>query len=195
MMSCQSQKTGEPRLTRQQQVELVSGKPMADVLTEPQKRHMQWRKKVKGEVSAETDTPSFYLFAVNDDGRLTYQFKVKTLSPKWYVHVYVHSTWEHFKKHHKTRSDRMISGAMFCKVNSLKTGGLLADIHFLADGLSELTVIHESVHAAAYLTRILSDQEAKELAVPYLYGDRHNLMRCKEEIQCRTVEFLTKCVF
>jgi|GEM_PF-3165700 len=190
-MNHQPQTTGEPRLTRQQQIALIAGNPIADVLNDKQKRHLQWRRKVRGELSPDIDEPSFHLFAVHEDGQLTYQFQVQTLSPKWYVHVYVHSTWEHFKKHHKTRSEQVVLGCVICKVSNIQTGGLLAEIHLLAVGLSELTIVHESVHTAAYLARILSTPEAKELAAPYV-GDKGNMLKCREEIQCRTVELLTK---
>ncbi|MDI1277279.1 hypothetical protein [Methylobacter sp.] len=183
----------EPRLTHRQQVDLMTGKSIEWVLNDKQKRHLQWRKKVLGELSLETNAPSFYLYALHEDGCLTYQFKLKTLSPLWYAHTYLHPTRAHFHKHNKSQSKEMIFGCVLCKVKPNQKEGLLADIHLLADGLSELTIIHEAVHAAAYLSRVIDNQEAKTLAAPYVrWSHNDNNLMCREEIQCRTVEFLSK---
>jgi len=183
----QQRTSTEPRLTRSQQIELIAGNPITGVLNDKQKRHLQWRKKVRGELSPDTNAPHFYLHAVHEDALLTYQFKVKTVSLNWYVHIYIHPTWEHFQKHHTIRSDRILFGCVQCR----QKDGLLAEIHLLAKGLSELTVIHESVHAGVYLSRLIGNQEAKVLAAPYV-SHKENIMICRDEIQCRTVELLSK---
>lgn len=183
----------EPRLTYRQQVDIMAGKPIPLVLDNKQMRHLQWRKKLLGELSPETSAPSFYLYALHEDGCLTYQFRLKTLSPMWHIHTYLHPTRAHFHKHHKSQSKEMIFGCVLCKVKPHQKDGLLADMHLLADGLSELTIIHEAVHAAAYLSRVIDNKEAKTLAAPYVrWSDNDNNLKCREEIQCRTVEFLSK---
>ncbi len=180
-----------PYLTNNQQTRLIAGKSMDLVLTDKQKQYLQWRKKVPGELSSETQAPGFYLHAVNQDGSLTFQFKVKTVAPQWYVHIYVHPTGLHFHKHFKSRSNETFLGCLICNVKAHQKEGLMADIHLCAEDLSELTVIHETVHAGAYLSRILDIQDAKTIVAPYIQ-DTSNLLKCREEIQCRTVEFLSK---
>ena len=182
----------EPYLTHGQQTRLIAGKSIAIVLTDKQKHHLQWRKKVRGELSSDTKkAPSFYLYAVHEDGCLTYQFKVKTISPQWYVHTYIHPTWPHFQKHCKTRSKQIVLGCVINRFDPHRQGGLLAEIHLLADGLTELTVIHEAVHASAYLSRNIDNQEAKAIAAPNV-RNAGNILQCREEIQCRTVEFISQ---
>lgn len=181
----------EPYLTNDQQTRLIAGKSIAIVLTDKQKHHLQWRKKVRGELSPDTKVPSFYLYAAHEDGCLTYQFKVKTISPQWHVHTYIHPTWPHFQKHFKTRSKQMVLGCVINRFVPYRQGGLLAEIHLLADGLTELTVIHEAVHASAYLSRSIDNQESKAIAAPYV-RNAGNLLQCREEIQCCTVEFISQ---
>jgi hypothetical protein len=180
-----------PYLTNNQQTRLIAGKSMDLVLTDKQKQYLQWRKKVPGELSPETQAPGFYLHAVNQDGSLTFQFKVKTIAPQWYVHIYVHPTGLHFHKHLKSRSNETVLGCLICNVKAHQKEGLMADIHLCAEDLSELTVIHETVHAGGYLSRILDIKDAKTIAAPYIQ-DTSNLLKCREEIQCRTVEFLSR---
>jgi hypothetical protein len=178
-------------LTRSQQIAIIAGQNLDMILTDAQKRHLQWRKKVLGELSPETAAPTALLYAVHKDGSLTYMFHAVTFVPRWYVHGYIHQTFEHLRRHFKSRSERDISGCMICKHPKPGKEGLLAEIHLVAEGLSELTVVHEAVHAAGYLSRILDATEAKKLAAPYLSGTRSSLV-WREEIQCRTVEVLTK---
>ena len=180
-----------PYLTDNQQTKLIAGNSMDSVLTDKQQQYLKWRKKVPGELLPETQAPSFYLHALQQDGSLTFQFKVKTIAPQWYVHIYVHPNKVHFHKHLKSRSNETVFGCLICRVKTYHTEGLMADIHLCAEDLSELTVIHEAVHAGAYLSRILDIKDAKTIAAPYIQ-DTSNLLRCREEIQCRTVEFLSK---
>lgn len=80
---------------------------------------------------------------------------------------------------------------MLSKVNAHQKEGLMAEIHLLADGLTELTVIHEAVHASAYLLRNVDNQEAKAIAAPYV-RNAGNISMYREEIQCRTVELISQ---
>lgn len=184
--------TQAARLSHEQQLALRVGQPLASVLTEQQQRHLAWRKRLLGEVRPETGAPSAYLFSVTEDGEQTLMFKVTTAAPQWYWHCYIHRNHEQFNRYNKSRSKRRLYGCFTPRrIDGSQNGGLLADIHLMADGLSELVVVHEAIHAAGYLARSLTTLEAKALAAPYVMGSQ-SALAWREEIQCRTVEYTCK---
>jgi len=178
-------------LTRQQQINLRAGHHVDTVLDETQKRHLAWRKRLLGEVLPEFNAPSAYLYALHDDGALTLMFPVKTLAPQWCFHCYVHPDNVHYKSHVKSRSKQLLAGCVSPRKRHDQNDGLLADIHLIADHISELVLVHELIHAAGYLSRVLLTLEAKALAAPFCQSSQSALM-WREEIQCRTVEFAIK---
>lgn len=180
-----------PLLTRQQQVNLRAGHPIASVLDAAQQRHLAWRKRLHGAVLPEFNAPSAYLYALHASGAQVLMFPLKTLAPEWYFHCYVVPDMVTFRQHHKTRDQRNFSGCVCPRQQSHQTQGLLADIYLVAQDLTESVVVHEAVHAAGYLSRVVTTLGAKRLANPFV-TQTQNLIVCREEIQCRTVEFIVK---
>lgn len=176
----------ELRLTHRQQILLRAGREFSSVLTEQQLRHMEVEKRVLGQVDPTTNEPCTDIYSVTDDGELTYMFAVHTVARHWYFHCYLHRTQAQYNRHLKKRTKRRLYGCVIPHISATQTEGLVADIHLIGEGLSEMTVVHEVIHAAGHWSRNLKILEAKKLSAPY-----SGRLIVREELQCRTVESAT----
>lgn len=181
------QKRVTTTLTHEQQVQLLAQYPLTEVLTEQQMRHLQWRKKIYGETAAPHLTPSALVHAVHVDGALTHMFAVSTLAKQWYWHCYIHPDTARYNKATNTSANAPAAACFVCCQRLHQTEGLLGELHFDRTELSELVVMHELIHGACYLGRILRPDEVKTIAAPYVRKN-HSPMAQREEIACRTVE-------
>ncbi|MBK1620346.1 hypothetical protein CKO42_18255 [Lamprobacter modestohalophilus] len=175
----------------EQQIALLAGETPERLLDARQQRHLNWRKRLLGVVDTETGAPSGRVFSIALDGALTLMFQVKSLSPQWYFHCYLHRDSQQFMRFNRSRSKQVFYGCVMPRNASNQRSGLLADIHLIREGLTELTIVHESVHAAAHLAFVLGVADAKALAAPYMCGSESARV-WREEIQCRTVELCCK---
>jgi hypothetical protein len=127
------------------------------------------------------------------EGGITTSFDVPTLSPSWRLSVFIHPTSDALKKLGRYRSGGgYLHGTTWIVHADDQKDGVLAEIHLVADRLSELTIIHEAVHAGAYLARTLGVLDAKKLAANYTTSQSTIMWR--DEIQCRTVEIVTLAI-
>ncbi len=186
-----AQKQVSPTLTHEQQVQLLAKYPLAEVLSEQQLRHLQWRKKIHGETAAPQLTPSALVHSVHVDGALTHMFSVNTLAPQWYWHCYIYPDTARYNKATNTSANAPAAACFICCKRSQQTEGLLGELHFNQTELSELVVMHELIHGACYLGRILLPDEAKTIAAPYVRKNQSSMAQ-REEIVCRTVEMGVK---
>ncbi|MFZ4538658.1 hypothetical protein [Propionivibrio sp.] len=180
----------EPSLSRTQQIALLAGNSVCDVLDERQKKHLAWRRRLYGEINPETSAPTFFLHTLYANGSYIKMFHIKTLVTQWFLHCYIHSCQETYRRVTRSRPQYVYSGCVIPRKKSLQAGGLVADIHLISEGLSETTIVHEVIHAAAYLSRILSDKAILELIKPYAVMPA--MFAKREELQCRNVELIVK---
>lgn len=181
----------DPRLSHEQQIALLAGAAPDSLLDAPQQRHLNWRKRLLGEVNADTGAPTGRVFSVALDGALTLMFQVKSLAPQWYFHCYLHRDSNRLLRFNNSRSKQALNGCVSVRNAPNQRGGLLAEIHLVIEGLTELTIVHESVHAAAHLAFVLGVVDAKALAAPYVRCSE-SARAWREKIQCRTVELCCK---
>lgn len=120
-------------------------------------------------------------------------FEVPTVSPSWRLRVSIHPTSDALKQFGQYRiGDYHLYGATWLTDFDDQNEGVLAEIHLVADGLSELTIIHEAVHAGANLARAVTPLDAKKLAASLTHSQSAIMWR--EELQCRTVEIVTLAI-
>lgn len=102
----------------------------------------------------------------------------------------MHSSGERLLNNVKSRSRRPVDGLSLDQREPGQKEGLLTALHFSTSSLTELVVVHEAVHAGALLARTLGVIDAKKLAAKVTTSQ--NAILWREEIQCRTVEIISK---
>lgn len=179
-----------PRIQPDQQIFLMARRPIADVLTNEQLYHLRDSGKLFA-ANCDDKTPCEpHIHLVNQEGDVIYRFSVPTFSPKWHVDVFVHRSSTNLLRDINSRSKRPVHAVTLAKYEPGQKEGLLAELHFSADSLSELVIVHEAVHAGGHLARTLGVIDAKKLAARILTSQSTIIWR--EEIQCRTVELICK---
>ncbi len=175
-----------PRIHPDQQIRLMARLPLTSVLTEKQLKHLQWRGRLLADTHEYAGRCEPHAYAIDTEGNITYRFSVSTFAPQWHFHVLVHPTSDHLHRHLGSRSKRSVLGSMQCRNHNGQKEGLLADINLIARKLSESTVVHETIHAASHLARILNVIEVKKLAAPV--STSNSAIDWREEILCWTVD-------
>lgn len=174
-----------------QQVRLLANRPLASVLTEVQLRYIEQNGILLAENHASRAPCDFFqIHSIDACDNRVYRFSTRTLSPKWHVDVFVHSSGERLLNNVKFRSRRPVDGLSLDQTEPGQKESLLTALHFSTPSLTELVVIHEAVHAGALLARTLDVIAAKKLAAKVTTSQ--STIKWREEIQCRTVEIISK---
>lgn len=178
-------KIGE-RIRADQQVRLMARLPITEVLSEKQLKHLVWRGRLLADNHEDEGRCLPHVYALDTEGNLTYRFSVSTFAPQWHFHVMVHPTSRHLHKYLGSRNSIEVLGTMQCRNRMRQKEGLLAEINLVAEKLSEGTVVHETIHAAGHLARIINVIEARKLAARVTTTS--NSIVWRSEIQCWTVD-------
>lgn len=178
------------RIQPNQQLFLLTRRPLENVLTETQLEELSASGKLLASDCDDKKPCKLHIHMLDADGNRVYRFSVSTYSPKWHVDVFVHDTHALMLKNTKSRPNSRAQAITLAQYEPGQKEGLLAELHFSAEGLSELIVVHEAVHAGGHLARHLGVIDAKKLASRIT--NSQSTINWREEIQCRTVELICK---